>query len=158
MPNTSEQHQQHIATLRAFPDQLEALVNGLSAEQLTTAYLPGEWTVAQNVHHLADSHLNAYIRLKLMLAEDNPTIKPYDQEVWAQQADATDADIRPSLLILRGLHTRWTQLFDSLTEAQWVRPGYHPEVGAISPDWLAQHYHEHCLAHIDQITRTLAAS
>lgn len=154
---TPDQRHAYIATLRSFPDHLEALVAGLSAQQLTARPLANEWSVAQNVHHLMDSHMNAYIRTKLILAEDNPTIKPYDQEIWAEQPDAVAADIAPSLAGVRALHKRWVQLFESLTDAQWVRMGTHPEVGVISPDWLVQHYDEHCRAHIDQITRTKAA-
>lgn len=154
---TPDERRAYINTIRTFPDTLEALVNGLSVAQLTTPYLPDEWTVAQNVHHLMDSHMNAYMRLKWMLSEQNPTIKPYDQDVWAEYPDATDADISPSLSALRGLHKRWAHLFENLTETEWVRTGVHPEVGTITPEWLVRHYHEHCHAHIDQITRTLAA-
>lgn len=154
---TPDQRHAYIATLRSFPDQLEALVAGLSAEQLTARPLANEWSVAQNVHHLMDSHMNAYIRTKLILAEDNPTIKPYDQDAWAEQPDAKAVDIAPSLAGVRALHQRWVQLFESLNDAQWTRVGIHPEVGTISTEWLVQHYHEHCEAHIDQITRTKAA-
>lgn len=153
---TSEQRQAYIATLAEFPQTLEAVVGALTADQLTTPYLAGEWTVAQNVHHLADSHMNAFVRLKLMLTEENPTVKPYQQEAWARTSDY-DLPIEASLAILRGLHARWVALFTSLTEEQWARTGQHPEVGAISPDNVVETYHNHCHAHLDQIARTLAA-
>lgn len=146
-----------IDKIRALPDQLEAVVSGLSEQQLTTPFVPGEWTVAQNVHHLADSHMNSFIRLKLLLTEDRPTIKPYDQDRWANVADADHKDVGDSLMLLRGLHSRWVCLFESLDESQWSRTAIHPEVGEITAEWLLTTYADHGEAHIDQIQRTLAA-
>jgi len=146
-----------IDKLRALPDQLEAVVSGLTEQQLTTHFLPGEWTVAQNVHHLADSHMNSFIRLKLILTEDRPTIKPYDQDRWAVVADADHQDVEESLMLLRGLHSRWVRLFESLDESQWSRAAIHPEVGEITAESLLISYADHGEAHIDQIQRTLAA-
>ncbi len=154
---TPEQRQACIERIRAFPALLEAAVSGLSDEQLTTHYLPDEWTVAQNVHHVVDSHMNAYIRTRLMLTEDNPTIRPYDQDAWALLADAHQPDLSASLALLRALHTRWVTLFESLSEEQWNRPGLHPAGGAISPASIVQSYADHGEGHIDQIRRTLAA-
>ncbi len=154
---TPEERLDCIARIRALPQQVAALLDGLSADQLTARPLPGEWSIAQNVHHLADSHLNSYIRLKLILAEEQPTLKPYDQEVWAEMPDATPADVSASLELLRGLHTRWTGLFEVLTADQWTRTGLHPEVGVITPEDLVRTYAEHGAAHLDQIQRTRAA-
>lgn len=153
----SLERQQRIAKIRQLPEQVAALVDGLTAAQLTTPFLAGEWSVAQNVHHLADSHLNSYIRLKLILTEENPTIRPYDQDDWAKTPEANLPDLSASLTLLHGLHQRWADLFDSLNEAQWQRTGFHPESGVITPISLLTGYAEHGEAHLDQIQRTLAA-
>jgi hypothetical protein len=146
-----------IDRIRALPDQLENKVGGLSARQLTTPYDVGEWTVAQNVHHLADSHMNSFVRFKLILTEDRPTLKPYDQETWARQPDANHADISQSLTLLRGLHQRWCALLDNLSEADWSRAGRHPEVGQITIDDLLVSYADHGEAHLRQIQAVLDA-
>ena len=98
---TTQERQQDIDKIRRLPGQIEALVSGLSAAQLTTHFLASEWTVAQNVHHLADSHMNSYIRCKLILTEEKPPLKPYDQDAWANLPDAQSADLSASLLLLR---------------------------------------------------------
>ena len=148
-----------IARIAALPDQLEALVCALTPEQLTTHYLAHEWTVAQNVHHLADSHMNAFVRVKLILTEENPAFKPYDQDAWAGTADADQADLGVSLQLLRGLHARWVRLFESLDEAQWQRTGWHPENRrTYSPEDILKTYSGHGEGHLDQIRRTLDAA
>lgn len=152
-----EERQRRIDIIRQFPARLTELVNSLSDEQLNTAFIPGEWSVRQNVHHLPDSHMNSVIRLKLMLTEDDPTLKPYDQEQWALLPDVERTPVHASLLILEGLHARWCDLFESLTEDQWARKGFHPEAGAITVEDLVVTYSDHCDAHWEQITRTLAA-
>jgi hypothetical protein len=134
------------------------VVCDLTPEQLTTRYLASEWTVAQNVHHLADSHMNSYIRLKLMLTEDHPTLKPYDQDAWALSADANNPAIETSLQLLRGLHARWVTLFESLGEDDWLRAGRHPETGEVTAEDQLRIYAAHGEGHIDQIKRTLAAA
>jgi hypothetical protein len=154
---TNEQRQTYINTIRGFPAQFAALVSGLNEEQLTTPYLEGEWTVAQNVHHVADSHMNCYIRMKLLATEDRPTLKPYDQDVWAALPDGSTAELAASLTILQGLHRRWSDWLASLGEQDWQRVGYHPEIGDVTLDDLLRSYAAHGQAHIDQITRTLAA-
>lgn len=150
------QRRAYIETIATFPDVLEALVTPLTDEQLHTHFLPNEWTVAQNVHHLADSHMNSFIRFKLLLTEDNPTIRPYNQDAWAVTPDY-QPPIATSLAILRGLHARWAVLLNNLKEEDWSRQGIHPDSGVITIDSLLKSYHDHCHAHIDQITRTLAA-
>jgi len=146
-----------IAKIASLPEQLTALVRDLSAEQLTTHYLPNEWSVAQNVHHLADSHMNSFIRFKLILTENRPTLKPYDQDAWAVRADADNVAIQSSLALLQGLHRRWVTLLESLQESEWSRSGLHPEVGEVSVEDLLHTYAAHGEGHLDQITRTLAA-
>lgn len=149
--------QDAIGQIGRLPAELEALVGGLSPEQLTSAYLVGEWTVAQNVHHLADSHMNSYIRCKLIATEDNPTLKPYNQEDWAGFPDAQSADLSTSLALLRALHTRWVAFFTNLPEAAWQRTGYHPENGTVTLESQLHYYAAHGQGHLDQIRRTLAA-
>ncbi|MCB9437361.1 MAG: putative metal-dependent hydrolase [Anaerolineales bacterium] len=147
-----------IEKIRNFPSQLDTLLKGLSDEQLTTPYLSGEWTVAQNVHHLADSHMNSYIRMKLILTENHPTLKPYNQDAWALTPEAQSDRIETSLMILHGLHKRWVELFESLAEEDWSRSGFHAENGEMSIADILRIYADHCDAHLDQIRRTLAAA
>jgi hypothetical protein len=146
-----------IAAIAALPGQLEALVAPLGPEELTTPYLAGEWTVAQNVHHLVDSHATSYIRCKLILTEERPTLKPYDQDAWASLPDGRDAEVGVSLAILRGLHARWVRFWEALPESAWERSGYHPENGPMTLAHILRVYAAHGEAHLDQIRRTLAA-
>ncbi|MCB0083143.1 MAG: DinB family protein, partial [Caldilineaceae bacterium] len=115
------------------------------------------WTVAQNVHHLVDSHMNSYIRCKLIATEENPTLKPYDQDQWAEFVDAQAADVSGSLVMLAQLHRRWVCFWETLPDEAWSRTGFHPENGTVTLDTQLISYAEHGEAHIDQITRTLAA-
>ena len=155
---TAAQRQHHIDVIRQFPAHLTALVVNLNDAQLKAEFLPGEWTVQQIVHHLPDSHMNGFIRLKFVLTEDHPTLKPYDQVVWAVLPDVEKTPIKASLNILAGLHERWGNLFESLTEEQSQRTGYHPEHGDMTVDDLLVDYSSHCDNHYNQITRTLAAA
>lgn len=145
-----------IERLRGFPAELEAAVSGLTERQLYTVFIPSEWTVAQNVHHLADSHMQAYSRTRWILTEDQPTVKPYDQDAWAGLADYR-LPVASSLAILSGLHMRWAALFESLSEAQWARVGIHPEAGTISAASILEAYVRHGAGHLEQMARTLAA-
>ncbi len=146
-----------IDKIRCLPQQIADLVAGLSDEQLTTPYLAGEWTVAQNVHHLADSHMNSYIRCKLIATEEHPPLKPYDQDRWATFADAGTADISNSLALLQSLHARWVIFWETLPDEAWTRTGHHPEAGTVTLERQLAGYAAHGEAHIEQITRTLAA-
>jgi hypothetical protein len=154
---TAQEREQMIRKIEILPLQIAKLVEGLGDEQLSTHYMAGEWNVAQNVHHLADSHLNSFIRLKLLLTEENPTIKPYNQELWAATPDGDNLAVQDSLMLLQGLHRRWVRLLRSLNDEQWRRTGIHPESGPITPESLLRTYSAHGEAHIDQIQRTLAA-
>lgn len=118
-----------IAEIAVAPDRLRSAVAGLSDGQLDTPYRPGGWTVRQVVHHLPDSHLNAYTRMKLALTEDEPTIKPYDEARWAELPDARSAPVEPSLALLVFLHQRWVLLLRGLTPADFQRHFRHPEHG-----------------------------
>jgi hypothetical protein len=154
---TPDERRQRIEIMRRFPAELETLVKDLSDADLHTAYLAGEWTVAQNVHHVADSHMHAFIRVKLALTEDYPTIKPYNQDAWAETADARTVPITVSLALIRALHERWCALWDSLSDDQWQRAVKHPEAGDVTVEGFLKTYSNHGAAHIDQIRRTLAA-
>ncbi len=153
----SEEKTAQIAKLAMLPDQIEALVADLSAQQLTTHYLPDEWTVAQNVHHLADSHMNSYIRCKLMTTEEHPMLRSYDQDRWADLPDASTADLTASLALLRSLHERWVVFWESLSDEEWQRTGQFTSGNTITLEKQLDLYVWHGEAHIDQITRTLAA-
>lgn len=141
---------ERIGVIRDFPMQLEQLTAHLSSTQLTTAYNAPEWTIAQNVHHCADSHMNSFIRFKGTLTEDHPTIKPYDQAAWAELPDATNHDIATSLSILHGLHQRWVVLLNGITD--WTRTLYHPgKQETMTLDDLLNMYVNHCQIHLIQI-------
>ncbi len=146
-----------IDRIARLPDQVAELVAGLTPEQLQGHFLAGEWNVAQNVHHLADSHMNSFIRTKLLLTEDHPTIRPYDQDLWAVTPDADNLDIEDSIQLLAGLHRRWVRLFESLSDEQWARTGNHPELGVISVVGILESYAPHGEGHLDQMRRSLAA-
>lgn len=141
-----------IVKIERLPDQVEEAVRGLADSQLDTPYRDGGWTVRQVVHHLADSHLNAWTRMKLLLTEENPTIKPYDQEKWADLPDGKSQPIQSSILILKGLHARMTGLLRSRSEADWDRRGVHPESGPITLQSLLVTYSKHGENHVGQIT------
>lgn len=145
-----------IPTLASLPGNLRAAVDGLTAEQLDTPYRDGGWTVRQLVHHVADSHMNAYIRVRLALTEDWPTIKPYDEKRWAELPDASVAPVDVSLDLLDALHRRWTFLLLSLTPEQWQRGFTHPENGrqTIAEATLLYEWHSrHHTAHIAELRK-----
>ncbi|GAB4479425.1 MAG: bacillithiol transferase BstA [Anaerolineae bacterium] len=146
-----------IEKIRMLPGQLEALISGLTDHQLHTPFIEGEWTVAQNIHHLADTHMHAYIRMKLIATQDHPTLVAYDQNVWAEQIDAAALPVEVSLLLIEGLHARWTAWMDNLRPEDWTRAGHHPEAGEITLETILRIYSGHGEAHIDQMRRTLAA-
>ena len=154
---TDAERRAMIDKIRTLPAQLRELVSGLTAEQLTTHFLKGEWTVAQHVHHLADSHMNSFIRTRLILTEDRPTLKPYDQDRWAELADSGTTALEESLSILEGQHRRWVRLFESLRDSDWQRSGLHPEIDEITIDDILRLYAAHGEGHIEQIRRALAA-
>ena len=124
----NEQLKTHLLLdIKMLPSNLEYSIQNLDAFQLETPYRPGGWTVQQLVHHVADSHINAYTRFKLGLTEDNPTIKPYDQDAWATLSDSSKLPVNFSLTLLHALHERWYQFMFDMTSDQWQRTIYHPE-------------------------------
>lgn len=145
-------HEAAIATIAALPHNLRSAVAGLTPQQLDTPYREGGWTVRQLVHHLADSHMNAVIRVRLALTEDWPTVKPYNEKLWAELDDAKTAPLDSSLGLLDGLHTRWSTLLRSLRQEQWQRGFTHPENGRQSIAEATALYDWHCRHHLAHIT------
>jgi hypothetical protein len=143
-----------IDDIGAAPVIIATLAAAMSPAQLATPYRDGGWTGAQVIHHLADSHMNAYIRTRFALAEDHFTVKPYDENRWATFPDAISADVSGSLAILTGLHARWTTLLRTLEPAAFDRPLYHPERGPMTLGTLVQLYAwhgKHHAAHLKMI-------
>ncbi|HKK45463.1 MAG TPA: putative metal-dependent hydrolase [Balneolaceae bacterium] len=144
-----------IDEIEALPRQLQTAVSSLSDEQQDTPYRKGGWTIRQVVHHIFDSHANSYIRFKLALTEDRPTIKPYDQEAWAKLSDSK-LPVDVSLNLIKGLHERWGHLLKSLDEAQLSRELVHPESGTLivkSMIGLYAWHGKHHLAHITNLKK-----
>ena len=154
-PLDGPERSEAIERIRLFPQALEELLRSLTPEGLDQPYRPGGWTVRQLVHHIADSHLNAYTRFRLALTEDHPTIRPYDQERWAELTDATRDPVAPSLALLDGLHARWASLLAALPPQAFRRTLHHPESGATDVDTLLQHYDWHGRHHLAQIRGAL---
>ncbi len=140
-----------ISAIAEAPAKLRQAVAGLSEAQLDTPYRPGGWTVRQVAHHVPDSHMNAFARFKLALTEDEPTIKTYEEALWAKLADAK-GPIEPSLALLENLHTRWITLLHSLGASDWKRTVRHPEMGLMTTDDLLQLYSWHGRHHVAHIT------
>jgi uncharacterized damage-inducible protein DinB len=149
---TPEQVRQAIEDIRALPVRLAEAVAGLDDAQLDTPYRPQGWTVRQVVHHVVDSHVNAYVRLRLALTEDRPAIRGYRQELWAELPDARTLPVEPSLEILHGLHERWTALLDRLDAEQLDRPLEHSELGTLTVGQLTCLYGWHSRHHVAHIT------
>jgi len=144
-----------IATLAELPEQLRNAVDGLNSAQLGTAYREGGWTVRQVVHHVADSHMNAFIRVKLALTEDWPTIKSYDEAAWAKLHDVA-APVEWSLELIESLHARWVMLLQSLKEEQWQCGFNHPENGPMTVEMTTLLYAWHSRHHVAHITHLRA--
>ncbi len=146
-----------VQDLALLPQRLRAAVAGLTEAQLDTSYRDGGWTVRQVVHHVADSHLNAVMRVRFALTEDEPTVKPYDEAAWARLADASTGPVEWSLGVLHGLHARWTELLARLTEEQWQRAFVHPVNGRTPLDQATLLYAWHSRHHTAHITQLRAA-
>jgi hypothetical protein len=141
-----------IGQIAAAPQHMRTAVAGLSDAQLDTPYRPGGWTVRQVVHHVPDSHLNSYVRFRLALTEDEPTIKPYDEASWAALPDARTAPVEVSLALLENLHRRWVLLLETLTPAEWDRRFNHPELGVRTLRQTVGMYAWHGRHHVAHIT------
>jgi uncharacterized damage-inducible protein DinB len=142
-----------ISTIARTPDDMRSAVAGLTPDQLDTPYRPEGWTVRQVVHHVPDSHLNAYTRFKLALTEDTPTIKPYDEARWAELSDSHDTPIETSLALLAALHDRWVRLLRAMKADDFLRRLNHPEWEApLSLDAMLALYAWHGPHHVGHIT------
>jgi hypothetical protein len=149
--STSDVRAAHIETLRRLPEHLRAAVSRLDDTQLDTPYREGGWTVRQVVHHVADSHANAYVRFKLALTEDWPTIKPYDEAAWAKLADSR-LPVKISLDMIEALHGRWVALLESLSDEDFQKGFVHPEHGRQNLAWTLAIYDWHSRHHTAHIT------
>lgn len=147
----------HIKVIKNFPGKLRDLIESFTDDQLDTPYREGGWTVRQLVNHIADSHINSFIRFKLALTEDNPVIKPYDEAKWAELQDSLNMPVKPAMRMIRGTHQRWTVLLNTLTNKQFERTFRHPEQ---NKDYNLRHYlafyvwHcDHHYAHIENLKK-----
>lgn len=144
--------QSWIDTIEVFPKEVQKLAGNLNDETLSKTYRPGGWTVRQLVHHCADSHMNAFIRFKLSMTEDIPTIKPYYEDRWAELPDTTSASVSDSLNLLDGLHSRWTILLRSMSMDDLNRELFHPEHNKRFSLWgMLGMYAWHCSHHLAHI-------
>ncbi len=149
---TPELRKEFIAQIEATPARLRAAVAGLTEVQLRHPYRAEGWTVAQVVHHVADSHVNSYVRFKLAATEDNPSIKAYNEALWAELPDATSLDLRASLGLLDALHARWIAFLRSLSADQFARTFNHSAMGPVTLDRAAALYAWHGRHHTAHIT------
>jgi hypothetical protein len=149
---TEERRAGWIGDIAEAPARLREAVHGLSNAQLDTPYRPDGWTERQVVHHFADSHMNAYMRFRLAVTENEPTIRPYDEKLWAELADARSAPVDFSLALVDALHYRWVLFLQSLTEADFSRRLRHPELGLVVLGPYAGSYAWHCRHHVAHIT------
>ncbi len=150
---TPEQRRRLIASIAALPDTLAAAVATLDDSELDAHSPDDPWTARQVTHHVADSHMNAFIRMKLILTESHPTLRPYDQDAWVELPDTAAMPVDASLALLRGLHARWVRLLESLDEQDWSRSAYHPENGEVTIDSMLETYAHHGEDHIAQLER-----
>jgi len=152
-PLSDDQRIEFLEDIEQAPGRLKAAVKGLSAQQLDTPYREGGWTVRQVVHHVPDSHLNSYIRFKLALTEEEPTIRPYMEDRWAELPEAKTAPIELSLSLLEDLHKRWMLMLRAIQPAEWKRTFRHPEIGPMTLEknlalyaWHGRHHVAHVKA------------
>lgn len=151
-PTTEAQRRSFIDDIERAPAALRAAIQGLSPQQIETPYRDGGWTVRQVVHHVPESHMNAYIRFKLGLTEDEPTIKPYMEDRWSKTQDVQATPLEVSLALLDSLHDRWVRLLRSLKPEDWKRNFHHPEMGTVSLEKNLALYAWHGRHHVAHIT------
>ena len=150
---TPEERARLIDAIDAHPARMRAAVDGLDDAQLDTPYRDGGWTVRQVVHHVVDSHVNAYVRFKLAVTEDHPRIRAYDQEAWAILPDGKSGPVEGSLAILDALHPRWVAFLRALPQEAFARKVDYPERGDATVDQLLEVYGWHCPHHEGHVTR-----
>ncbi|HSP88682.1 MAG TPA: putative metal-dependent hydrolase [Ignavibacteriaceae bacterium] len=149
---TDESRKNFIKEIELLPGKLKKAVAGLNNEQLDTPYRKDGWTVRQVIHHIPDSHINAYVRFKLALTEDQPTIKTYEENEWAKLQDYYQTPIEVSLALTEAIHTRWIILLNSLEENNFKKKLKHPDWGLISLDFIVAQYAWHGKHHTSHIT------
>jgi uncharacterized damage-inducible protein DinB len=149
---TSAKRAEAIRETASAPELIRAAVKGLNDAQLDTPYREGGWTVRQVIHHVPDSHMNAYVRWRLALTETEPTIKPYEESAWAKLEDAAHAPVEVSLRLLETLHERWVRLLHSVKEQEFARTFRHPDHGVRTLDWMLFLYAWHGKHHTAHIT------
>jgi DinB superfamily len=142
----------HLDHIEQTPARLRTAVQGLSQKQLDTPYRDGGWTVRQVVHHVPDSHLNAYVRFKLALTEDEPTIRPYAEKPWAELPDGKSAEVELSLVLLESLHRRWMLTLRNIKPDEWKRTLRHPEMGLLNLEKTLALYSWHGRHHVAHVT------
>jgi len=147
--------EKHFVTIERLPSTFRALVDTLSDSQLETPYRPGGWTIRQVVHHVPESHMNAYVRMKLALTEDAPTIKTYEEQLWAELPDVSACPVDVSLRLLEALHERWVVLLRALPESAFARTFRHAEWGLVTIDEAVAMYAWHCRHHTAHIESAL---
>ena len=149
---TADERRELVNQIAATPARMREAVAGLNESQLDTPYRDGGWTVRQVVHHVPDSHMNAYTRVKLALTEEQPTIKPYDEAAWAKLNDVRDTPIETSLVLLETLHSRWDTILRAMTNADFERTLMHPDMGVMTLDAVIAMYAWHGRHHVAHIT------
>ena len=147
-----EDRSRYMRELERLPAEMRAAVAGLTDEQLDTRYRPGGWTLRQVAHHVPDSHMNSYVRMRLALTEDEPTIRPYFEDRWAKLPDASRAPVGLSLDLLEALHGRWVFMLRGIEPEQWIRTFRHPERGTATLQANLALYAWHGRHHVAQIT------
>jgi hypothetical protein len=152
---TAVTRSEKIVIIRDFVSRLRILIDGLPDKALITPYHEGEWTIAQNIHHLADTHITTYLRFKSILTEDKPTLPVILAPQMAELPDASDACVELSLMILEAMHARWVNMMLNIKD--WSRKGYYPRLDSeLSLDFLLDYYSEHCNMHYHQIEGVMA--
>jgi hypothetical protein len=151
-PRSEDQRAQLITQIEQTPAALRAAVAGLSPQQIETPYRDGGWTVRQVVHHVPDSHMNAYVRFKLAMTENEPGIKPYAEALWAELPDNQSTPLETSMVLLESLHSRFVRVLRSITSEQWMRTFRHPELGVVTLDRNLALYAWHGRHHVAHIT------
>ncbi len=148
---TTSERNEWIQKIRQLPLKLETAVKGLSDTQLDTPTGEGKWTSRQIAHHIADANLNAYSRMKLIVTEEKPILKPYNQDQWASLADCKNGRLDSTLTLIKGLHERWVMFLNSLPETSWTREGIHLENGKVTLEDVLRIYSKHGETHMQQI-------
>jgi len=148
---TASERNEWILKVQQLPPKLEEAIKGLSDTQLDTPTGEGKWTIRQIAHHIADANINAYTRMKLIVTEEKPILKPYNQDQWAELADCKTGQLDSTIALINGLHERWLIFLHSLPEASWMREGIHLENGKVTLDDVLKIYSRHGETHLQQI-------